>query len=359
MLLQADGTIFARDWPAYELPQTDFIPPQKTKASIYAPPLDFRTVVISDTHLGRAASFAEYLLEFLQNVQCQKLVINGDFIDGWHLNANKREEFPELHKRCLDAILAHAAQGTEVIWVRGNHDENIADPRYDLIDSVIDFKNRDGNLSCPIKICRRHVHEDAKGNKALILHGDDYDQWQTQSFRKKLAEMADIAYEPILRLSQSFRKAAINWTGLDISPIAPLKIGSKWLVGAVKGFEKAVAHEFETGSCDIVICGHIHKAEISHTEKGRYMNSGDWVESGTALGEAMDGNWRVVDWSAERKNYCRGRLPSENDTNKNVRYREVTERAISLIHRVWPGNNHAERINEKRIAQFNLQPQGI
>lgn len=299
------------------------------------PNLNFRTAIISDMHLGRQAAFAEYLLEFLDNVHFDKLIINGDGFDGLNWLGNEYQDLPELHKRCIDAMFAFVARGGNLVYVPGNHDEEAT------IDKTIRLKDSNGH-ALEVKICERHHHIDAKGDVNLVMHGHQNDNWHNVGIMRKIANLADNIYEPALRLSQTFRKASINWLGVDVSLIAPLKFGVKQMVGVAETLRKTMRSELESGYFKRVICGHTHHAELFDDTA----NSGNFVEDGNFLAETHEGEWKLFKWSDVRKDLQLSKLPRVSDDNPHAEYREFTERAFAMFCRLYPksGVNPDNRI---------------
>ena len=308
---------------------TDIFPPAPHPPQNPENPLRFRTVMISDTHLGRAATNAEFLLEFLQRVECDKMFIVGDFIDGWNLKSHTKP-FPEMHKRCIDAL-----HHQNKVWVRGNHDEDIADPALGIMGKDVTFRDAWQRDASTFRIVENAVHTDKQGRRLKVEHGDTLDCFQTNGALKNFAEFVDHAYEPLLQLSNAFRKAAMNVTGRDISLVAPLKNFSKFVSGAVRSFDRAIAQEAANGTYDGHICGHIHRAKLEDDGKFVTANCGDWVETGTALVEDLNGEWRLIIWKDERAKLGLGKLPSVQDANPFQHRRGVTDTFVSFCENIW------------------------
>lgn len=312
------------------------------------PKLRYRTVVISDTHLGKGAAAADCLLEFLQHVDCERLILAGDIVEGWGLKSKKRKPLQEMHARCIDGINALAARGVEVIYLRGNHDEDLAKSRYGLMRRTIDFHDKSRILHAPITFAKSIVHTDAKGINHLVIHGDVFDRYQKEEGKKRIAKLADRAYEGLVTLNRVFKKAVMNTTGADVSPASYLKSATKEIVGVISDFERSVVKPSIVKRFGGVICGHIHHAEIRKIGKVSYMNSGDWVEGCRCLAEKADGSWEIIDWATKRRTLGLTSLPKVTDENPFAAFRPVTERQIGLIRRVWPGKNYGDLLAERR-----------
>jgi len=242
----------------------------------------FRTVWISDTHLGTAGCKAELLLDFLKSTDCETLYLVGDIIDGWQLR--KGWYWPTRHNDIVRCVLKKAKHGTRVIYVPGNHDEA--------------FRDFLGLNLGGIELVPQAMHETADGRRLLVLHGDEFDG--VVLYAKWLAVLGDNAYTLLLQLNR-----VLNWVrrkrGLPYwSLSAHLKKKVKNAVQFISSFEEVVAHAAAERGADGVICGHIHSAEIRQIGRVTYYNDGDWVESCTALVEHADGAMEIIDW-ADRK----------------------------------------------------------
>ena len=238
----------------------------------------FRTIWISDVHLGTTGCQAARLLEFLQATESEILYLVGDIIDGWQLR--RRWYWDQTHNNIVQNVLKKAKKGTEVIFVPGNHDEAIRQ----FID--LDFGG--------IRIRDELVHVTAQGKRMLVLHGDRFDG--VIACAKWLAYVGDSLYTVILKFNQIFN----NWrarAGLPYWSLSQyLKLKVKNAVSYITSFEDALAAEARKKGVDGVICGHIHKPEIRDINGITYCNDGDWVESLSALVEDHTGELRLVTW---------------------------------------------------------------
>ena len=238
----------------------------------------FRTIWISDTHLGTPGCQAEKLLQFLRNTDSETLYMVGDIIDGWQLK--RRWYWNQVHNNILQTVLKKAKKGTRVIFVPGNHDE-----------AVRQFINLDFG---GIQIRDELVHETADGKRMLVLHGDRFDG--VIACAKWLAYLGDNMYTVILKFNQILNvwRARAGMPYWSLSQYLKLKV--KNAVSYITRFEDAVAAEARKQGLDGVICGHIHKPEIRMIDGITYCNDGDWVESLSALVEDASGALRLVDW---------------------------------------------------------------
>jgi len=238
----------------------------------------FRSVFISDLHLGTAGCQAEALLDFLKHHPSQYLYLVGDIVDGWQLR--KRWYWPQAHNDVVQKLLRRARKGTKVIFVPGNHDEfarGFCDHQFGGIEVVHDA-----------------VHTTADGRRMWITHGDYFDG--VIRFAKWLAYLGDNAYELTLRVNRYFNLIRKRMGFPYWSLSAYLKDKVKMAVNFISDFEVALANEARHRGYDGVICGHIHRAEMREIGGVLYCNDGDWVESLSALVEHMDGRLELVYW---------------------------------------------------------------
>lgn len=238
----------------------------------------FRTIWISDLHLGTKGCQAESLARFLKLNSCDQLYLVGDIIDGWRMR--KRAFWPQSHVNVIRRILTLSKRGTEVVYVIGNHDEFLR--KYDSISY--------GN----IRLTDEAIHRTANGRELLITHGDKFDA--VVCCHKWVAVLGDAAYESLLVINRWFNWGR-RWMGLGYWSLSNfLKQRVKRAVSYITDFEDVLAHECERRGLDGVICGHIHHPEIRKIRDVDYLNCGDWVESCTALVEHDDGQIEIVFW---------------------------------------------------------------
>ncbi|WP_149538469.1 UDP-2,3-diacylglucosamine diphosphatase [Siccirubricoccus phaeus] len=243
----------------------------------------YRTIFLSDIHLGTRGCRADFLLDFLSRAECERLFLVGDVVDGWRLRKSWywTEEFDEVVRH----ILAMARRGVEVTYIPGNHDEM--------------FRDWLGLEVAGVKLEREAVHEAADGRRYLIIHGDEFDG--VIRYAKFLAHLGDWAYDWALTLNRVFN-AARRRLGYPYWSLSQwLKRQVKEAVKAIDRFEVALATEAKRRGLDGVVCGHIHHAEMRTVQGVMYMNDGDWVESCTALVEHADGKFELIDWAEENR----------------------------------------------------------
>ena len=239
----------------------------------------FRTIWISDLHLGTPGCQAEALLEFLRDTECETLFLVGDIIDGWQLRRNWY--WPQAHNDVVQKLLRKVRKGTRVIFVPGNHDE---------------FARKYlGHSFGGVEVAHEWIHTTADGRRLWITHGDLFDG--VIQCAKWLAYLGDFAYELVLKLNSRLNRLR-GRLGLPYWSLSKyLKLKVKRAVSFIGDFEQAVAREGHRRGVDGVVCGHIHHAEMRTIDGLLYCNDGDWVESLTALVEHADGTLALLDWS--------------------------------------------------------------
>ncbi len=236
----------------------------------------FKTIVISDVHLGTSGSKAKELANFLKQFSCDKLILNGDIIDGWQLK--KYGSWKRKHTRFFKTVLKMMeAHNTKVIYLRGNHD--------DFLDQVLPLEV--GNFS----IQRDYVLK-SKDRKYYVTHGDVFDSITTRL--KWVAKLGDIGYTFLLWFNKIYNQYRTR-RGLpyySLSQVIKQKVKSA--VSYVSDFEVQLAELARIKECDGIICGHIHQPAIKSLGGIVYLNSGDWVESLSALVQDEHGEWSLM-----------------------------------------------------------------
>ena len=238
----------------------------------------YRTIFISDLHIGTPGFQASAMLDFLKHHPCETLYLVGDIVDGWQLR--RRWFWPQSHNDVVQKLLRRARKGCRVIYVPGNHDE--------FARAFV------GHAFGGVEVLEEAVHVTATGQRLWVVHGDLFDG--VIQCAKWLAYVGDWLYELTLKLNRYLNRWRARW-GLEYwSLSAYLKHKVKKAVNFISDFERAVAHEARRRGFDGVVCGHIHHAEIRQVDGVLYCNDGDWVESRTALVEHMDGRLEIIRW---------------------------------------------------------------
>jgi len=247
------------------------------------PPLDkkqtFRSIWISDIHLGTRGCQTDMLLDFLKHTDSNYLYLVGDIIDSWRMK--RSWHWTQKHNDVIQRFLRKARKGTRITYVPGNHDENFRDFT----------KYRFGRVA----ILDETIHTGADGRRFLVLHGDQFDG--IVKYAKWLAFVGDSAYTTALVLNKWFNslRARLGFPYWSLS--ACLKHKVKNAVEYISRYEDAVVAAARQHDVDGVICGHIHTAEMRMIDGILYCNDGDWVESCTALVEHFDGRLEILHWA--------------------------------------------------------------
>jgi UDP-2,3-diacylglucosamine pyrophosphatase LpxH len=243
-----------------------------------------RALFISDVHLGMRSICLRQLMDFLKQHQADTLYLVGDIVDGWKLQ--KAWRWPPEYNQFAQVILDIAVSGTKVVYLPGNHDEFLREYL--------------GTYFGEIDLVDRTIHTSATGKTYLVIHGDQFDMVVKQFPR--LSHFGHWAYNLALKVN-----VPINWIrrrlGLSYWSL------SAWAKQKVKNsssikvrFEEALAREARESGVDGVICGHIHFADMHDRLGIEYINSGDWVESCTAVTEGFDGVFELIRWPRDFPN---------------------------------------------------------
>jgi len=237
----------------------------------------FRTIIISDLHLGAGGSKAEEVTNFLKSYSCKKLILNGDIIDAWQLK--KYGVWKRKHTMFFKRVLRMIEENkTKVIYIRGNHD--------DFLDQIVPLR-----LGKNFQIRKDYILNSGD-LRFYVTHGDIFDS--ITSHFKWLAYLGDMGYTFLLWLNKFYNKYR-EWKGLPYFSLSQkIKQSVKMAVNYMTDFEEKLTELARSKSCDGVICGHIHHPAIREIDGIKYMNSGDWVETLSALVEDFEGNWSLL-----------------------------------------------------------------
>jgi UDP-2,3-diacylglucosamine pyrophosphatase LpxH len=246
----------------------------------------YRSIFISDVHLGSKDCKADELIDFLKNHTCQTLYLVGDIIDGWKMQQN-RLRWKQSHTDVLRKILKFSKNGTRVVYIAGNHDE--------FLRPFIHYANSFGMM----EIHNQVEHIGVDGRRFLVVHGDLFDG--ITRLAPWLSFLGDKAYDTVLSLNSKFNwiRHRLGFGYWSLSKFLKRKV--KKAVDFIFHFEYNLAAYCKKRGFDGVICGHIHHPEIKIIDGITYMNDGDWVESLTALVENYDGQWEIIHWPIKAK----------------------------------------------------------
>ena len=245
--------------------------------------MKYKSIFISDIHLGTKFSKADLLLDFLKRTESENLFLVGDIIDGWAIKRKFR--WYQSHSNVVQRVLKKAKKGTSVYFITGNHDEFIR-PFAPLL------------LGDSFEVINQMEYIGVDGKRYLVTHGDFFDMITLT--KKWLAVLGDYGYELILNLnfllSKIFKlfKIKSRWSLSQY-----VKNNVKKSVSFIGDYENILSTHAKKHNYDGVICGHIHKAEMRKIYGIQYLNCGDWVESCTAIVETFEGEWKIIYWQEE------------------------------------------------------------
>lgn len=245
-------------------------------------PNRYRTIFISDLHIGSTQCQADVLLDFLKCNESEVLYLVGDVIDFWALS--KKVYWPKDHNTIIQKILRKARHDTRVVYIPGNHDENVRD--------------YDDHVFGDIEVRNSMIHEAADGRRYLVVHGDEYDT--IARYHRWVAKLGSASYEVLLKLNRGMRTIRrLFGIQSNFSLSAYVKFKVKNAVQFISDYEQSIVLSLANEELDGVICGHIHHAEIKRIGNLIYANTGDFVESCTAIVEHFDGRMELIRWDSD------------------------------------------------------------
>jgi UDP-2,3-diacylglucosamine pyrophosphatase LpxH len=244
----------------------------------------YRTIWISDFHLGSTQCQADVLLDFLKYNDSDKLYLVGDIIDFWALS--KKTYWPPDHNTVIQKLLRKARHGTQIIYIPGNHDENVRDYNHYIFGDIV-IKESD-------------IHTTVDGKKLLVVHGDEYDT--IAQYHRWIAQIGSVGYDFLLwinRLLRSVRRLLNIQSQFSLAAFVKFKV--KNIVQFISDYEAGIVGILTNKELDGVVCGHIHHAEIKKIQDFLYINTGDFVESCTAIVEHFNGRLELIRWQKTKK----------------------------------------------------------
>lgn len=239
-----------------------------------------RTIFISDVHLGTRGCRAHLLKNFLKKYECETLYLVGDIFDGWQMQ--RGWHWPDAHNDVVHQILKKAQKGTRVVFIPGNHDEVM--------------RRFPGIHFGGIEVKDEATFVTAKGNRYLVTHGDQFDAVIANA--KWLAYLGDQAYAALIWLNPKINLVRRLWSRRYWSLSKWTKQQVKQAVNFIGKYEEVLSEDAKQRGYDGIICGHIHHAALRQVGDIHYVNTGDWVESCTAIVEDMNGELSLIDWEA-------------------------------------------------------------
>jgi UDP-2,3-diacylglucosamine pyrophosphatase LpxH len=266
-----------------------------------------RTLILSDVHLGAPDCQIDKVNYVLKHTKCNKIILNGDIIDGWSLG--RRGGWTRAHTRFVRLVLKRIEKkNTEVIYLRGNHD--------DILDRFLPLTF--GGL----RIVDKHIHQTPHG-PYLVVHGDVFDAVTQNS--KLIAIAGDIGYQTLLKINRLYNRYR-RWRGKEYFSLSKaIKAKTKTVVSYISRFEQQAKLLTRKEGCVGFITGHIHTPDDKMIDDVHYLNSGDWVESNTALIEHLDGRFEVITYEDFRERIGDPALPGELATFPALTFDESAE----------------------------------
>lgn len=244
--------------------------------------LQFRTIWISDVHLGSRYAQADYLLDFLQTCECETLYLVGDIIDLWAMR--RSVHWPQTHNNVIRTILGKAKHGTHIVYIPGNHDAIMRD-----------FVEQEFG---EVQIKQQDIHTTVDGKRMLVTHGDEFDQVVCCNSLTSL--VGNVGYDFLMWLNKTHNRIRALMGKPYWFLAAYVKQRVKNAREYIGRYESAVAREAESLGLDGVICGHLHRSEMNYINGILYCNDGDWVESCTSLVEYFDGSLQLLHWADDK-----------------------------------------------------------
>ena len=240
---------------------------------------DCKTVVLSDIHPGTPDSKANEVVDFLKHIRCEKLILNGDIIDGWALRRGGK--WSSRHSRVIRKVLKMTEKDdTQVIYLRGNHD--------DILERFLPLSFG------KIQFNKEHIHTTVDGKRYSVVHGDGFDSVSTN--HKWIASLGAVGYDFLLGVNRVYNLWR-SWRGKEYFSLSKrVKEKVKSAVSSVDRYEELLQDLARLKKCDGIICGHIHTPEDKQVGDIHYLNSGDWAKSLTAIIEHHDGRVELVQY---------------------------------------------------------------
>ena len=237
-----------------------------------------RTLFMSDVHLGTRGCQAEMLVDFLKEHDADTIYLVGDIIDFWRIK--RGAIWPQAHNNVVQLLLNKVRKGARVVFIPGNHDDGLRDYC--------------GSKFGGIELVRDTIHTTASGKRYVVMHGDEFDV--VVRYAKWLAFLGERGYQLAMFLNWPLnvvrRRLGLGYWSLS----SYLKYRVKTAVNFIGDFEVSLSDEAKRRDADGVICGHIHHAASRDIDEIHYVNTGDWVESCTAVVETPDGDLRLIRW---------------------------------------------------------------
>ena len=238
----------------------------------------YRSIFLSDVHLGTKLARNDYLLDFLTTVEADYIYLVGDIVDFWHMK--RSWHWPQINNDIIQCVLEKVRNGSKVIYIPGNHDERLRDYCGSNINGVL--------------VRERAIHTTRQNKKLLLVHGDEFDSLVVTN--KWLVHIGDWLYDRIVELNRHFNflRRKLGFPYWSLSQF--IKTRTKKAMQYIENFESVVVHAALKSGVDGVVCGHIHHPIIKHINGIIYANTGDWVENCSAVVEHKSGQLELIRW---------------------------------------------------------------
>lgn len=245
-----------------------------------------RTLFLSDIHLGFKRARARELAEFLRHIEAETIVLAGDIVD--HLNLSQTFFWNAEHTQVVRTLLAKRRAGSRLIYIPGNHDSDLS-----MVAEL---------LAGQVEVHREWVHQTARGQRLLVVHGDQFDGEMAHNCSGWLAWLGNALYDFTIVVNDRLNDVR-RVLGRPYWPIAErLKLAVARSVRYIEHYENAAIRHAEELGYDGILCGHIHRANLRHTGRTLYCNTGDWVETCSAVIEDASGELQLLRWSHAGRN---------------------------------------------------------
>lgn len=304
----------------------------------------YRSIFLSDFHIGAKNFNAPALLDFLRKTESQTLYLVGDIIDGWKLH--KRWYWTETINEIFDELFRKAHEGTKIVYITGNHDEAVRD--LSILKRLRYARRMD------IQIRNRVIHKCADGRDFLIMHGDQFDR---ALLRGTVSRMSDRLYDYITDRFQKRRpiNIAVEGSIKRFSLSKFLSYHGQVALNILNNYERALAREARRSDVEGIICGHTHIPAFKNIGPIIYANCGSWLKDGrTAIVETLPGRMQLLDWPKEDTAESLPLLPFYNGDMVRIlpdaaKFRPMTERLVTSIRRTWPSPHDASQKQKNDI----------
>lgn len=300
----------------------------------------FRSIFLSDFHIGAKTFNAAALLDFLRHTESETLYLVGDIIDGWKLH--KRRYWTETVSEIFDELFRKAHEGTKIIYITGNHDETVR--KLSLLTRLRYARRLN------IQIKNRIIHKCADGRDFLVMHGDQFDH---AILSGTVSRIGDRIYDFFVDLAQRRKPLNIEVDGTikRFSLSKFLSYRGQMALNILNNYESALAREARRSDVDGIICGHTHVPAKKKIGNILYANCGSWLKnSRTAVVETLEGKIELIDWE-----YDVDKIPARVAQDA-ARFRPMTERLMASIRRTWPSPHDASEPVAQPSHGFAFQP---